>query len=51
MATYKKRGFKPKNKAEELLPLQEKIMIESMKKVVPDVLVGVESAISDFYTK
>lgn len=41
----------PKEKAEELLTLQEKIMIESMKTVVPDVKVGVESMISDFYTK
>ena len=37
--------------AEELLTLQEKIMIESMRVVVPDVAVGVESNISDFYTK
>jgi DNA polymerase I-like protein with 3'-5' exonuclease and polymerase domains len=30
---------------------QERIMIESMKQVVPDVKIGVESAISPFYTK
>ena len=37
--------------AESLLILQEKIMIESMRVVVPDVAVGVESNINDFYTK
>ena len=41
----------PLNKAEELLPLQEKIMIDSMREVVPDVKIGVESMISDHYTK
>jgi DNA polymerase I-like protein with 3'-5' exonuclease and polymerase domains len=33
------------------LKQQEKIMIESMQQVCPDVLIGVESAISEFYTK
>jgi DNA polymerase I-like protein with 3'-5' exonuclease and polymerase domains len=41
----------PKKDAENLLPKQEEIMIESMKTVVPDVKVGVESAISEYYTK
>jgi len=41
----------PKEKAEEMLLLQEKIMIDSMREVVPDVSVGVESSISEFYTK
>jgi DNA polymerase-1 len=41
----------PKDKSAEMLLIQEKIMIDSMKEVVPDVAVGVESAISDFYTK
>jgi len=40
-----------KSDAEKLLTKQEQIMIDSMKTVVPDVLVGVESNISDYYTK
>ena len=39
------------SEAEEYLNIQEQIMIDSMRKVVPDVLVKVESNISDFYTK
>jgi DNA polymerase-1 len=39
------------DRANEDLVLQEKIMIESMQQVCPDVLIGVESAISEFYTK
>lgn len=39
------------NKAQELLPKFEQILIEGMKSVVPDVLIGVESMISGFYTK
>ena len=41
----------PKKLSESLVKEQEKIMIESMQTVVPDVKVGVESNISDFYTK
>ena len=41
----------PKEKAEELIKLQEKIMVDSMASVVPDVKIGVESMISDYYTK
>jgi DNA polymerase I-like protein with 3'-5' exonuclease and polymerase domains len=37
--------------ANTMLLDQERIMIESMQEVVPDVKIGVESAISDFYTK
>jgi DNA polymerase I-like protein with 3'-5' exonuclease and polymerase domains len=40
-----------KSGAEQALKKQEEIMIDSMREVVPDVRVGVESAISDFYTK
>jgi DNA polymerase I-like protein with 3'-5' exonuclease and polymerase domains len=40
-----------KNKAEELLKVQEKIMIDSMNVVVPDVKIGTESMISPHYTK
>jgi len=40
-----------KNEASERLSSQERIMIDSMREVVPDVLIGVESVISDFYTK
>lgn len=39
------------NKAEELLKVQEKIMIDSMNTVVPDVKIGTESMISPHYTK
>jgi DNA polymerase I-like protein with 3'-5' exonuclease and polymerase domains len=39
------------DRANEDLVLQEKIMVESMRQVCPDVLIGVESAISEFYTK
>lgn len=41
----------PQEKAEELIKKQESIMIDSMKKVVPDVKIGVESVISNYYTK
>ena len=41
----------PKNDVVRKMAEQEQIMIESMKTVVPDVKVGVESAISEFYTK
>jgi len=41
----------PKTDAEDLLKQQEAIMIESMQQVVPDVKIGVESMINDFYTK
>ena len=37
--------------ASRLLKVQEQTMIDSMKQVCPDVLIGVESAISEFYTK
>lgn len=37
--------------SEKLLAIQEKIMIESMKKVVPDVNISVESQVSRCYTK
>jgi len=37
--------------AEELLPVQEKIMVRAMQSVVPDVKIGVESMISGWYTK
>jgi DNA polymerase I-like protein with 3'-5' exonuclease and polymerase domains len=40
-----------KSGAEQALKKQEEIMIDSMREVVPDVRVGVESDISDFYTK
>ena len=40
-----------KEDAEELLVIQEKIMIDNMKKVVPDIKIGVESQISNVYTK
>jgi DNA polymerase I-like protein with 3'-5' exonuclease and polymerase domains len=38
-------------KADEYIKLQEKIMIDSMRTVVPDVRVAVESQISEVYTK
>jgi DNA polymerase-1 len=38
-------------KADEYIKLQEKIMIDSMRTVVPDVTVAVESQISEVYTK
>jgi len=41
----------PRESAQSLMEDQERIMIDSMRSVVPDVLVGVESAVSDFYTK
>lgn len=41
----------PIEKAKEMLVQQEKIMIESMYKVVPDIIITVESQISPFYTK
>lgn len=41
----------PRERAEELLPEQEKIMIRAMQSVVPDVKIGVESMISKVYTK
>ena len=41
----------PKNKIKDLTKLQEKIMIDSMRVVVPDVEVTVESTISDRYCK
>ena len=37
--------------APRLLKVQEQTMIDGMKQVCPDVLIGVESAISEFYTK
>ena len=40
-----------KNNAKDLIFLQEKTMIDSMKIVVPDVEVGVESTISERYCK
>lgn len=40
-----------KQKAEEALLEQEKIMVESMRSVVPDVKISVESQISEYYTK
>jgi len=40
-----------KNNAKDLIFLQEKTMIDSMKIVVPDVAVGVESTISERYCK
>ena len=40
-----------KREASDMLHAQEKIMIDAMKQVCPDVLIGVESAISEFYTK
>jgi len=40
-----------KEKVEELTKLQEKIMIEYMNTVAPDVKIGVETTVSDFYTK
>jgi DNA polymerase-1 len=39
------------DKAEEMLPIQEKIMVDAMKMLVPDVKVAVESQISKVYTK
>lgn len=41
----------PENNSEELMKDMERIMIEGMRLVVPDVLVGVESQISKHYTK
>lgn len=41
----------PENNSEELKKDMERIMIEGMRLVVPDVLVGVESQISKHYTK
>jgi DNA polymerase I-like protein with 3'-5' exonuclease and polymerase domains len=41
----------PEEKVEKMLLLQEKIMIESMGIVVPDVKISVESQISRTYTK
>ena len=38
-------------KAAERLALQEQIMIDSMRQVVPDIKISVESQISDVYTK
>ena len=40
-----------KKNAKDLIFLQEKIMIDSMKVVVPEVTVGVESTISERYCK
>jgi DNA polymerase I-like protein with 3'-5' exonuclease and polymerase domains len=37
--------------AETMLPIQERIMIENMQKVTPDVDIKVESMINPFYTK
>jgi len=64
MYNLDKKGFKvvgfvhdeiicevPKELAVRKMSEQERIMVESMKTVVPDVKVGVESAISEFYTK
>lgn len=39
------------DRAEEMKSVQEEIMISSMKEVVPDVKIMVESQISQFYTK
>ena len=41
----------PKKNVEKMLLRQEKIMVDSMREVVPDVLIGVESMVSPFYTK
>tara|TARA_Y100000817_G_scaffold314329_1_gene312815 strand:- start:698 stop:2395 length:1698 start_codon:yes stop_codon:yes gene_type:complete len=41
----------PENTAEEMRGLQEKIMVESMSLVVPDVKISVESTISPRYCK
>jgi DNA polymerase I-like protein with 3'-5' exonuclease and polymerase domains len=41
----------PEKEAKKLTELQEKIMIDSMKVVVPDVKVGVETTISERYCK
>ena len=41
----------PKNKVKELTSKQEKIMIDSMAVVVPDVKIAVESTISERYCK
>ena len=40
-----------KEKAEEMLVSQEKIMIDSMQQVVPDIKISVESQISGVYCK
>ena len=41
----------PENQVKELTEKQEKIMIDSMKVVVPDVKVGVETTVSERYCK
>lgn len=41
----------PKEDADKMLIIQEKVMIDSMRVVIPDVKIAVESQISDFYTK
>ncbi len=41
----------PKNRIKDLTKQQEKIMIDSMKVVVPDVVIKVESTISERYCK
>ena len=41
----------PIHLADKLLKKQEEIMVNAMKIVVPDVAVGVESMISEVYTK
>jgi DNA polymerase I-like protein with 3'-5' exonuclease and polymerase domains len=41
----------PRDQAETLLKKQEELMIKGMKQVVPDVKIGVESMISEHYTK
>jgi DNA polymerase I-like protein with 3'-5' exonuclease and polymerase domains len=41
----------PEENVEELKNKMEEIMIKGMKKVVPDVAVGVESEVSKYYTK
>lgn len=41
----------PENQAKQLTNAQEKIMIDSMKVVVPDVKIGVETTISNRYCK
>lgn len=41
----------PKNKVDKLLKPMEDIMVNSMREVVPDVSVGVESMISEVFTK
>lgn len=41
----------PEDKAEEMLKEQERIMIEAMKQVVPDVKISVESMITKRYSK